>query len=596
MQPILSHICRYLFKNHPWRNNAKTREHIWKHLSSIANEVVLRCSQYIFLLLWSTIDEIVEEFECQWKPAEATDSRKFVEFCDSKAMSRVCQNIPERIKDGSFTRLTFDMMLAWQQPDVNDNESHLEAVGKESEDNRIQATLSPEQDDISLFYSYIMPLYVGEDAFVYLASLIPLPADIINGRYTFETLTAPTGHQLHFPAYDMFVKEIHKCMKYLQKQTKTKGVDLADDEIILHVEGTMASQRVVRHIKETSWPGRLTLTNYGLYFEAAGIINYEDALKIDLTKDGASYVKPNSTGPWGAPLFDKAIVYYEEGIVLEFPEMTSSTRRDHSLAYACKGDNINAPHIKRRGRDKYKEKSKVIDKEEMLASLEGAVNQTREEGREIEKAKATTRELEEEGITESVAVLMELMRPMQDALPWFQEVLNWERPSHTLFVLAIAILTVYKEWVGKAIAACLVWMVVRMAQARQKKVHTKSEDAVKVSTESDQTMTESIVSAQYGLIRLHQLIQHVNITIMKLRSIYTSSKHASMVTASILALAIFFAVVPFKLVIMFGTIYCFVMTSSVGRYMSNDQSNRRMKEWWDSIPIVPVRVLNSASK
>lgn len=36
----------------------------------------------------------------------------------------------------------------------------------------------------------------------------------------------------------------------------------------------------------------------------------------------------------------------EEGIVLEFPEMTSSTRRDHSLAYACKGDNINAPVFK----------------------------------------------------------------------------------------------------------------------------------------------------------------------------------------------------------------------------------------------------------
>jgi len=51
---------------------------------------------------------------------------------------------------------------------------------------------------------------VGEDAFVYLGSIIPLPVDIINGRYTFETLTAPTGHQLHFPAYDMFVKEIHK--------------------------------------------------------------------------------------------------------------------------------------------------------------------------------------------------------------------------------------------------------------------------------------------------------------------------------------------------------------------------------------------------
>lgn len=45
----------------------------------------------------------------------------------------------------------------------------------------------------------------------------------------------------------------------MQKQATPKGVKLADDEIILHVEGTMASQRVVRHIKETSWPGLVLL-------------------------------------------------------------------------------------------------------------------------------------------------------------------------------------------------------------------------------------------------------------------------------------------------------------------------------------------------
>ncbi|XP_019085073.1 PREDICTED: uncharacterized protein LOC104715890 [Camelina sativa] len=670
-----------------------------KHLSTVANDVVQRCSQE----LETTIDKLVEEFEIQWKPGTTsggTYSKKFVEFCNSKVTSRVCENILERIKDGSFSRLTFDMMLAWQQPDADDKESYREAVGKESEDKRIQATLSPEQDDISLFYSDMMPLLVdhqpsvGEDAFVYLGSIIPLPVDVINGRYTFETLTAPTCHQLHFPAYDMFVKEIHKCMKHLQKQAKPKGIDLADDEIILHVEGTMASQRVVRHIKETSWPGRLTLTNYALYFEAAGIINYEDAIKIDLSKDSENSAKPMSTGPLGAPLFDKAIVYespeFEDGIVIEFPEMTSSTRRDHWLMLVkeitlmhkflrkfnvesplqawevqsrtilgivrlhaaremlrisppdpkkflifslfeevAKGDyvleelaeislkvgttknpcsassilkNMNMDQlgnmVKEEGDNTCKEKGGVTDKEEMLASLESVVNQSREEGKVIEKAKATTAELEEEGISDSVAVLMELLRPLQDALPWFQQVLYWERPSRTLFILAITILTVYMEWIGKAIAACLIGVVAKMAQARHKIVHKKSEDEVTVSTESDQTMTESIVSAQYGLIRLHQLMQNVNVTIMKLRSIYTSkaTKHASMVMASMLVLASFFAIVPFKLFIIVGIIYCFVMTSSVGRYMSNDQSNRRMKEWWDSIPIVPVRVLNASSK
>jgi len=79
-----------------------------------------------------------------------------------------------------------------------------------------------------------------------------------------------------------------------------------------------------------------------------------------------------------------------------------------------------------------------------------------------------------------------------------------------------------------------------MAQARNKMVHTKSEDAVTVSTESDQTVTESIVSAQYGLIRLHQLMQHVNVTILKLRSLYTSK--ASKVTNVYIAILIVFVI------------------------------------------------------
>jgi len=41
----------------------------------------------------------------------------------------------------------------------------------------------------------------------------------------------------------------------LQKQAPPNGVDLGDDEFILHVEGTASSQRVVRHIGATSWPG-----------------------------------------------------------------------------------------------------------------------------------------------------------------------------------------------------------------------------------------------------------------------------------------------------------------------------------------------------
>lgn len=55
--------------------------------------------------------------------------------------------------------------------------------------------------------------------------------------------------------------------------------------------------------------GRLTLTNYALYFEASGVISYENAVKMDLSVDVGQTVKAAATGPWGAPLYDKAIVY-----------------------------------------------------------------------------------------------------------------------------------------------------------------------------------------------------------------------------------------------------------------------------------------------
>ncbi|KAK1310294.1 hypothetical protein QJS10_CPA08g00085 [Acorus calamus] len=128
-----------------------------------------------------------------------------------------------------------------------------------------------------------------------------------------------------------------RCIKYLQRQSSPTGVELAEDGFVLHVEGTARTQRVVRHIGQTSWPGRLTLTNQALYFEASKAVSYEDALKLDLSRPDVDHrVNAGSTGPWGAPLFDKAMIFessqLSEPVVLEFPELTGSTRRDHWLA------------------------------------------------------------------------------------------------------------------------------------------------------------------------------------------------------------------------------------------------------------------------
>ncbi|KAM7500007.1 hypothetical protein LguiA_024421 [Lonicera macranthoides] len=663
-----------------------------KHVSPIANDLLHRCAQRV----GNSIDALVEEFDARWKPEMGGYSRKLVEFCSSKALNEMCSNIGEKISDGSFNRFTFDMMIAWEKPSLEEVEDlYTERVAKEKEDIKVPRKLAQEQDDTSLFYSDLMPLLVdqgpnvGEESFVWLATLVPLVADVANARFTFETLTAPTAYRLHFPSYDKFLKETHSCINHLQKQAKPKGVELADDEFILHVEGTASTQRVVRHIGGTSWPGRLTLTNYTLYFEASGALSYEDAIKLELSKDIEQTVKPAATGPFGAPIFDKAIIYessdLQEGVVLEFPEMTSSTRRDHWLALVTeiillhrflskfkveslvqewemhartilgiirlhaaremlrisppppknflifslfdelpKGDyvleelaesfkNVNSGHpcsassilrslnvsqlsVPTQFVEDAKEVSErnesVSGRVENLSSLESAIDQVREEAKEVGAAKATAEGLKVEGIGDSALVLMELLKPIRSIVPWLQEVIRWQRPATTFILIAATLLIVYKEWVGKAIAALLVWIVSKMASERLNRRNRAK--IVIVTKPNGQSTVESIVSVQRGLQVARDMVQLGNISILKFWSIFESRapKHADMVMTGMTGIAVVLAIVPFKFIIMGTILYCFIMTSNLGKRMQNERGNRRLKEWWDSIPVVPVQIVD----
>ncbi|WVZ08823.1 hypothetical protein V8G54_022169 [Vigna mungo] len=48
--------------------------------------------------------------------------KNLIEFCSGKAVNGMCHNIKENIYDGSFSRLTYDMMLAWERPSYFDEE------------------------------------------------------------------------------------------------------------------------------------------------------------------------------------------------------------------------------------------------------------------------------------------------------------------------------------------------------------------------------------------------------------------------------------------------------------------------------------------
>ncbi|XP_051150624.1 uncharacterized protein LOC127265021 isoform X2 [Andrographis paniculata] len=602
----------------------------------------------------------------------------------------ICGGLDETISDGSFSRFTFDMMLAWEMPTSAQEASYTltESVRKEREEKLVLSGTDEFQDDIPLFYSDLLPLLVdgepsvGADAFVWLAITVPLVVDTVNGRFTFETLTSPTGNRLHYPAYDKFLKEIHKCMKHLHNQETPKGIELTDGEFILHVEGTPTSQRVVRHIGGTSWPGRLTLTNNALYFEASGVVSYEDAMKLDLSKDTEQNVKPAATGPWGAPLFDKAIVYeasdLQEAVVLEFPEMTSSTRRDHWLAlikevmllhrflskfkvesvemwemhartilgiirlHAAremlrisppepknflifvlldelpKGDyvlqelaqtlnNLTTRHpctatsilnnfnISRASipfvddTQEINANNSEIVRPENISSLESAVNRAREEGKEMDMAKATAVSIKEEGISESAQVLLGLLKPLlRIVVPFARRIFTWEQPGTTCIVMIATLGIIYKELVGLSFSAFLLCGVANMLWTRQKMIPEEHEK-ICIQSGPDQVTIESIVSAQHALRSIHEIMQLVNITVLKIWSVLISKapKHTNRVMMVMTFLAAVLAMVPLKFIVI-AMVLCFFF----GKQLQSEKGNRRLREWWESIPIIPVEIVD----
>lgn len=63
-----------------------------------------------------------------------------------------------------------------------------------------------------------------------------------------------------------------------------------------------------------------------------------------------------------------------------------------------------------------------------------------------------------------------------------------------------------------------------MIEARRKRIKDRCTEIV-ISSASDQTTMESIVSAQHGLQTVHQVVQTANIALLKIWSILISKAH-----------------------------------------------------------------------
>lgn len=73
-------------------------------------------------------------------------------------------------------------------------------------------------------------------------------------------------------------------------------------------------------------------------------------------------------------------------------------------------------------------------------------------------------------------------------------------------------------------------------------------------------------------------------------------QHTDKVIWVMTGVALVLAVVPFKYILMGAITSLFAANTGIGNSMSsNPQGARRLHEWWDSIPVIPVRIVDGSS-
>uniref|UniRef100_A0A7N0TU16 Uncharacterized protein n=1 Tax=Kalanchoe fedtschenkoi TaxID=63787 RepID=A0A7N0TU16_KALFE len=304
-------------------------------LSLFANSVVARCSQ----TLQVSTQQLQRRFEIEFPDAVKPPSscaRNFLEFCSYLTLHKLTE-AQNYLTDKDFRRLSFDMMIAWEDP-AGDCELRKETTSCATQEQE-------DEDGRLLFYSNSTNMAiqvdgeknVGRDAFARIASACPVIADIITIHNLFDALTSSSNQRLHFLIYDKYLSNIGKVIKAAKSSnapSSSSSLQLAEGEIILEIDGTIPTQPVLQHIGMAAWPGRLTLTNFAIYFES-GVGLYDKAVRYDLAMDLKQVLKADLTGPLGARIFDKAVMYKSTSVIepvyLEFPEFNGHQRRDYWL-------------------------------------------------------------------------------------------------------------------------------------------------------------------------------------------------------------------------------------------------------------------------
>ncbi|KVI04412.1 Protein of unknown function DUF639 [Cynara cardunculus var. scolymus] len=605
-------------------------------LSPVANIVVRRCSKILNIPTRLLQENFNEEAPDVTKDPSRY-ARNFLEYSCFRALSLSTQ-ISGYMEDKKFRRLTFDMMLAWEIDE--------------------DAT-------------------VGIEAFSRIVPAVPIIADVIISDYIFEFLTASTGGRLQFSTFEKYLSGLERAVRKLKSQSESSLLSSQRSgrgERVLEVDGTVTTQPVLQHVGISTWPGRLTLTDHAMYFEALRVVSYDKPTVYELADDLKQFVKPELTGPWGTRLFDKAFLYksvsLSDAIVMELPELKGHARRDYWLAiireilYAHRfirkfqitgverdeillktifgilrvqalkdissaiplsfeaglmfnvcdqlpgGDRILETIATRSTTRELDRNSNTMSTSGMysisastmasslgfvfgtssnvpnksgiivgdvsvgeLTPLEKAVKESRSNYKMVTNAQAAVDGVKVEGIDTNLAVMKELIFPVTELGNRLVKLFYWEEPVKSLAFCLVFTYVIYMGWFSYVLALLLAFLALFMMVTRCCS-RGRPVDEFKVTAPPPMNTMEQLLAVQNAISQAEELIQDGNVA---------SDRFAVALGMS----AVFVAFVPIRFVVLLVFLEEFTKYSPMRR-SSTERWNRRLREWWFSIPAAPI--------
>ncbi|KAJ8753729.1 hypothetical protein K2173_026405 [Erythroxylum novogranatense] len=631
-------------------------------LSPIANMIVRRCSKILDIPA-SELQMSFNEEASDFIKHPSKYARNFLEYCCFKALALCVQQIGH-LADKKFRRLTFDMMLAWENPDAAS-----------------QPLLDGDDE-----------LTIGLEAFSRIAPAVPIIANVVISENLFEVLSKSSGSRLEFYIYDKYLGGLERAIKRMKSQSESSllsAIRSSRKEKILEVDGTVTTQPVLEHVGISTWPGRLILTDHALYFEALRVVSYDKPKMYDLSTDLKQVVKPELTGPWGTRLFDKAVYYksisLSEPVIMEFPELKGHTRRDYWLAIIREvlfvHRFINKYQITGVARDEALSKAVLgilrlqaiqdisslnyVNYETLLmfnlcdqlpggdliletlanmsstreldrtsnhtagdgmysvsalamvsnlgfvfgtssnapyesglavgeiavgeiSVLERAVKESKSNYKKVVLAQETVDGVKVDGIDTNVAVMKELLFPVLEVGKLLRSLLYWDDPTKSLLFCLVFSYVIWRGWLGYAFGVLLVFLAVFMVLTQWSN-KGRPIDALKVVAPPPMNTMEQLLAVQNAISQVEQLIQDGNIFLLKLRALLLSifPQATEKFAVTLIAVALVLAFIPIKYMVLFTLLEIFTRYSPLRRGNS-ERWERRLREWWFSIPAAPV--------